>query len=158
MRGIASTLLLLLFAGGACSTGDTTIDITHDPCSGVTLGGASEAAQIAGLDGAIALWAERGVALTRVEEIPTIGLQFEAAAGAFHGAYDDEHNIIFINLDLTDPAKLSIVIAHELGHAFGLPHVTDRTSLMNPGNLETPPTAEDQDAIEALWGACQASD
>ena len=143
---------------GACSAGDSTIDITHDPCGGVTLGGVTDDAQIAGLDGAIALWAERGVALARVGDAPMISLQFEQAAGAFHGVYDDEHGIIYVNRDLTDPSQLAIVIAHELGHAFGLVHVSDRVSLMNPGNLVTPPTIEDQGALEALWGACQASE
>ena len=48
------------------------------------------------------------------------------------------------------------VIAHELGHAFGLFHVpaSERISLMNPGNLTTPPTTADQAALAALWGSC----
>jgi hypothetical protein len=149
---------MLVLAVGACSAGDSTIDITHDPCSGVTLSGASDDIQLAGIDRAISLWAERGVTLARVAETPTIAVEFDEAAGAFHGVYDDERGIIFINRDLVDPTQLSIVIAHELGHAFGLAHITDRTSLMNPGNLVTPPTIEDQGAIEALWGSCQRTD
>jgi hypothetical protein len=146
---------MVFLAVGACSAGDSTIDITHDPCSGVTLAGPTDEIRIAGIDGAISLWGQRGVTLARVEDSPTITLELGEAAGAFHGVYDDEHSIIYINNDLVDPAQLAIVIAHEVGHAFGLAHVTDRTSLMNPGNLVTPPTAEDQGAIEALWGACQ---
>jgi len=48
-------------------------------------------------------------------------------------------------------------VAHELGHAFGLVHVpqSERTSLMNPGNISTPPTVEDQAALAALWGTCE---
>lgn len=145
----------------ACSgaQGDQTIDITHDPCAGTTLGGGETDTQRTGIDDAIALWASEGAQLSRVDAsrsgAPMISVVFEPAAGAFHGVYDDEHGVIHINDDLVDPTQLAIVIAHEMGHAFGLVHVTDRTSLMNPGNLSTPPTDEDRLAVEALWGDCQ---
>jgi predicted Zn-dependent protease len=63
---------------------------------------------------------------------------------------------VLINRDLVDRTALAIVIAHELGHVFGLVHVaaTTRLSLMNPGNVVTPPTDADQRALEAMWGAC----
>jgi predicted Zn-dependent protease len=63
---------------------------------------------------------------------------------------------VLVNRAITDRAELAIVVAHELGHAFGLVHidVATRASLMNPGNLTTPPTDADQRALEALWGAC----
>ncbi len=140
---------------GACAGAqDQTIDITHDPCAGTTLGGGSTDEQRAGIDDAIALWTSEGAQVSRVDT-PMISVLFEPAAGAFHGVYDDENGIIHINDDLIDPAQLAIVIAHEMGHAFGLVHVTGRSSLMNPGNLSTPPTDEDRHALEALWGACQ---
>lgn len=145
---------LILLASGACAAHDQTIDITHDPCAGTTLGGGETDAQRAGIDAAIALWAGEGAALAR-SDAPAIEIRFEAASGAFHGVYDDEHGVIHINNAVVDPGELAIVIAHELGHAFGLVHVTDHVSLMNPGNLTTPPTDEDRQAVEALWGACQ---
>ena len=112
---------------------------------------------MAGIDGAITLWNSRGIALARISDLPTIEIVFEEASEAFRGVYDDERGVIHINSALTDLAPLSIVIAHELGHAFGLLHVpaSERVSVMNPGNLATPPTAADQGAVEALWGACQ---
>lgn len=84
-------------------------------------------------------------------------VRFDEAAPPFHGLYDDSEGVIYINRGIIDERTLSIVIAHELGHAFGLLHVDDRESVMNPGNLDTPPNAADQAAIEALWGACSGS-
>lgn len=145
---------LLFFSLVACGTPDATIDITHDACSGVSLvTHEPTATQTAGIDDAIALWTGRGVVLGR-ESGATIEVRFEEASGAFRGLYDDEDGIIYINRQLTEPSRLSIVIAHELGHAFGLVHVTEHTSLMTPGNLTTPPTEADQRAVEALWGVC----
>jgi Zn-dependent peptidase ImmA (M78 family) len=87
----------------------------------------------------------------------TIQVRFEDAAGPFHGLYDDKTGTVYINQGIANRAVLAVVVAHELGHAFGLHHVPtdDRTSLMNPGNLATPPTLEDELAVEAIWGACK---
>jgi hypothetical protein len=136
----------------ACGTADTTIDITHDPCAGIALAGGTTDTQRAGIEGALQLWAGHGVATTT--EPTTIDIVFEHASGAFRGVYDDERGVIHVNDSIEELAPLSIVIAHELGHAFGLPHVTDRPSLMNPANLTQPPTDDDRVAVEAMWGRC----
>lgn len=107
--------------------------------------------QRAGIAGALDLWRQQGVVIGGAE----IPILFEPASQAFRGVYDDERGVIHINDGIDELAPLSIVIAHELGHAFGLEHVTDRASLMNPGNLDQPPTDDDRLAVEALWGACQ---
>jgi hypothetical protein len=139
----------------------------HDACAplAVTAAVATPAEQ-AGIDGALALWRDHGV--SAFDAAPgvagpagpaaaTLDIQFADAAPVFHGVYDPDGDRVLINRDLTDPAPLAIVIAHELGHAFGLVHIAPaaRLSLMNPGNLVTPPTDADQQAVEALWGRCR---
>ena len=72
-------------------------------------------------------------------------MRFADAAAFFHGYYDPETGEVSINNDLQDPGELAVVIAHELGHAMGLSHVpsAQRASVMNPGNLGTPPGVDD---------------
>lgn len=115
---------------------------------------------------ALALWAGHGLAAMTMttaaagaDPSETISVRFADAAETFHGQYDPDAAAIYINRDLatgTTPDALAIVIAHELGHVYGLVHIDpdQRVSLMNAGNLTTPPTDGDQRALEVLWGAC----
>lgn len=93
------------------------------------------------------------------DAVGPIEIRFGDAAETFHGVYDPSSATITINRALTDRAALAIVIAHELGHVFGLAHVAaaTRASLMNPGNLATPPTDADRRTLEALWGTCRGA-
>jgi hypothetical protein len=149
-----------LAALGACTTtSDDTVTIarTVDACSPLALVSATPTdVQHAGMQAAMELWRERGAPALGRRAGATMDVIFEDAAPAFRGLYDDQAGLIYINRGITDEATLSIVIAHELGHAFGLLHVdaSERISVMNPGNLDTPPTAADQAAIEGLWGVC----
>lgn len=141
----------------ACSGGgDVSIDVTYDVCTPITIfSPAATASQMKGIEDAFSLWRSHGVnTLERGSEGSMIEVRFEAAAGAFFGLYDDENSVIYINSAITDPEKLKIVIAHELGHSFGLVHVSGRPSLMNPGNTGVLPTAEDEAAVHELWGPC----
>lgn len=142
----------------ACSSdGPVTIEHTVDPCAPLALvADDATVAQHAGIEGAYSLWRDRGApALGRAGA--TMEVRFDDAAPAFHGLYDDQAGVIYVNRGIESESVLAIVIAHELGHAFGLQHVakSERGSVMNPGNLTTPPTTADQAAIEALWGSCQ---
>lgn len=113
---------------------------------------------VASMDLTIAMWNLHGMQLTRepAAGVPTVPIRFEAAAGNFHGVYEDEIGVIFLNAGITDPHQRAVTLAHEVGHAFGLLHVdrAERTSVMNRGNVVTEPATGDRDALADLWGAC----
>ncbi|HZJ65224.1 MAG TPA: hypothetical protein VFD36_17050 [Kofleriaceae bacterium] len=145
----------------ACGADQTTTYVARDPCAPLALTTpAATSDELDGIAAARALWRDRGVAafdpVASTSGSP-IAIRFDDAAEVFHGVYDPESATIVINRAITDRATLAIVIAHELGHVFGLAHVAavTRISLMNPGNLATPPTDADQRTLEALWGACR---
>ncbi|HEY0193349.1 MAG TPA: M48 family metalloprotease [Kofleriaceae bacterium] len=128
---------------------------------------APTAAEQAGIAAAIAMWRGHGITTMSVtdsaaEPTDAITIKFADAADAFHGVYDPPSASILINRDLASgdtAGALAIVIAHELGHVYGLVHVdpAERLSLMNAGNLWTPPTDGDQTALQTLWGVCPSA-
>lgn len=147
----------------ACHAGDDTIDNVHDACAPLRLVTSEPPtdAQASGITLAIESWRAVGVGALETSSAnaasAAVELRFERAAPAFRGLYDDETGVIYVNSDLRDPRTLGIVIAHELGHAFGLPHVDTPDLLMTPANVTTPPTAEDHAALVARWGTCAES-
>jgi len=118
--------------------------------------------QLDGIGQALALWnqqagtqlslAPAGAAAGTPETVP---IHFQAAAANFHGLYDGQTAQVFINLNLPGHERV-VVIAHELGHAYGLVHVSpdQRASVMNPNNLSVDPTPADAAAMVAIWGTC----
>lgn len=155
----------MLAGVAACGPSDpSTSYVARDPCAALTIDiPAATPDQQSGIADALALWRGRGVAafdLAQAGAAPadpsSIQIRFDDASATFHGLYDPASSSVLINRDLVDRSMLAIVIAHEFGHVFGLEHipVAARVSLMNPGNLATPPTDEDQRALEAMWGAC----
>src|SRR5882757_6117211 len=105
--------------------------LTFNACAPLDIGlpPGLTAEQLQGVTDAVAMWnqaASTALGSTAASEPiagPMVPLAFQAAAPPFHGLYDNQEGRIFINQDLTDVAPLSITIAHEIGHAFGLPHV-----------------------------------
>jgi hypothetical protein len=149
---------------GACggSAPDTTIDVTFDPCSAaiVTAGDCTQD-ELDSVDAGLAIWndaASLQLAHDVGAEPPALLIRFQDAYPAIRGVYDDERGIAFVNRQLSDPYARAVTVAHEVGHAFGLTHVdpNERASLMNPGNIEILPTADDVVRLQALWGDCSA--
>jgi hypothetical protein len=151
--------------------------LTFNACARLDVGVAPalSAEQMQGVTDAMAMWNQAagtalgpmtmlpGASSTTAEGVtnavtptPMVPLTFQVAAPPFHGLYDDRAGRIFVNQDLTDLGPLHITIAHEIGHAFGLPHVSPsvRLSLMNSGNTTIGVTPEDVDAVAAIWGRC----
>jgi hypothetical protein len=157
-RLLRAPFVLAIFT--SCSSDpQTALRTVFDPCQPVVAAPDAMAtpAERASVEQAIQIWrhaAALEVTLDAAPHAPSIPIHFQAAAGAFHGLYDDHAGEIFVNQDLMDPNARAITIAHELGHAFGLLHVVGRPSLMNPGNTTVPPTAEDIATLAASWGAC----
>ena len=146
------TLTIML---SACS--GASIETQFDPCAPLALV-SSEATseQLAAMRAAEGLWRDRGAPEFGLRADNTLRVDFSDTSTQYRGLYDDEPGIVHINKKVSDP-ELTIVIAHEVGHAFGLLHVSpdERISVMNPGNVKTPPTAEDQAAIADIWGTCK---
>jgi hypothetical protein len=144
-------------AGCATSGDKTTIANVFDPCSPLDVFTATPTSvQADGIAAAIASWKADGAPGLGVAAGASLEVRFQTAAPLFYGLYDDTNVVIYINDDLTDLSTLSAVVAHELGHAFGLHHVDSdqRLSVMNPGNLTVMPTDEDRATLESLHGTC----
>jgi len=158
VRRFANFVPLLALSALACGTPDDDIDIVYDPCAGLVVASDdSNDAEAASIDEAVLLW--NAVAKTELlredrADLPRIDVRFEDGPSAVRGAYEDELGSIVVNRRLTDSWARSITVAHELGHAFGLLHVTGTASLMNPGNIAIGPTDDDASRLHALWPSC----
>jgi hypothetical protein len=161
---LRSTWILSLALVGGCAGGprDTTLAIVNDVCEPTAVIAPVDAseAQLASIDDALSMWAAlgfdqlaRGAPAAGEQEVSIV---FQDAAEMFHGLYDDEHGVVYINLKLTDENQRTVTVAHEIGHSLGLLHVdpAERVSVMNPANLVVEPNAGDADQLVALWGAC----
>lgn len=153
MLRVVCLATLLASCGGA---DQTPFLVTHDPCGVVVLvpAGDTTPAEEHSAREAARLWNERaGTQVTLDDPAPEdasisrVPLTFGDAAGFYFGRYEDDVGAIFVNRRVSDPTRRAIVIAHELGHAFGLLHVEHRRSIMEPGNLDQEPTAEDRAAL-----------
>lgn len=162
LRYPAVVLCVLLCA---CSADDV-VDVTFDPCSPLTLvpGGDVEAPEVQGVADAVAAWGAVLPVTIEVGEVgdwpadgPALAITFESGDTPYRAMYWDTLGEISISREHLAPGDYGLAIAHELGHAFGLLHVSpdDRASVMNVGNLEVAPTADDAAAVRALWASCE---
>jgi hypothetical protein len=154
--------LVVVLATAACGGSSNSADggITFDPCTGISATAVASAtsAQAQGVRDAVALWHKVATLdLSADPGLTEVPVGFQHAADVFHGLYEPDRGDVLINDDLTDPKQLSIVIAHELGHAMGLVHVT-YDSVMQSGNLTIEPQPADAQALIHLWGQCSAPD
>jgi len=164
VRGIfLGAIVACLATACTAAPDDTALALTFDPCGAVLIEPAADvtASEGASIDDALALWnAELAVTASRTTSAvirptpPVLAVRFEDAAPVFHGIYLDDIGEVVINRGIMDPGIRAVVVAHELGHAFGLLHVEDRDSVMNPGNLAVVPNADDAAALFALWPSC----
>ncbi|MDP2342009.1 MAG: hypothetical protein Q8O67_13710 [Deltaproteobacteria bacterium] len=158
--------LLLTTLGVACAPTDTTIETVFDPCVPLRIDASQLSdSQARSVGNAVTMWNRKAGALLSLAtgaddaaDVPLIPVVFQKAAAAFHGLYDDEAGVVYINDGIDDDHPRSVTVAHELGHAFGLLHVNkdDDKSVMNDGNLQTEPNDFDVDTLASIWGRCPA--
>lgn len=160
--GLALTVSAAVALGCGPSSETNGPSIRFDPCQPLALvpDPGAGIAQTQGIAAGLALWdlsAETRLALAApgTTATPALPIHFQAAAAPFHGLYDPTNAEVFVNDDLAGTAQ-AITIAHEIGHAFGLVHVSaaERPSLMNPDNLDVTPTEADVETLAGLWRRC----
>ena len=155
-HAVLAVLLLTAACGGSDEPEPEGPAVVHAPCGPLVITPSSDlsAMQRDAVENGLKLWNALGFTqLATSGEGAPVTLHFAKAAPFFHGYYDPKSGEVYVNTSMTDPAEIAVVVAHELGHAMGLPHVepSERTSVMNPGNLTVTPTSADN---ALLSGSC----
>jgi len=169
---MARWVAALVLCGTACGPADDATPVAMaDPCTPVALVAAADAtdAERGSLPDAAALWkavapvklgvtagvvADVAAGASAVTGATTIPVRFQSAPLAFLGAYEPDRHDVVVNRDIPDEPSRAIVLAHELGHAFGLGHIEGRPSVMNAANSTIAPNTLDAAALAAIWGPC----
>ena len=153
MNRVSLISVIVLCACGAPSIPETD-GILYSPCALVLIepeAGTTEPERES-VSAAIGLWRDVGLTTLSTSEGVSVAVRFAKAPAMFRGVYEPSSGVVFINRGLSG-AERDITVAHELGHALGLPHVPpeERASVMNPGNLTVLPSPSDQAALKRLW-------
>jgi hypothetical protein len=164
LRWLAPLAGALAGCGAPGPAAGTATGLRFDPCAEVVLVADDDlsADSMAGVAAGLDSWNKvagahlavvRRSAASSGGTVPTVPIHFQAAGAPFHGLYDSERGEIFINTDLAGHGE-AVAVAHEVGHAFGLVHVSSdqRRSVMNPNNLEEEPNAGDVATLAEGWG------
>ena len=175
LRRTAPVLFLAALAAfatlpGCTSSGNETAETVFDPCSPlqIALSASVTDAERAGVDAAIAAWnaqlptqivsiADEALYRQTPRADDVLPIEFATKFG-LRAAYFDKTGVIIVSSELLAPEEYGVAIAHEMGHAFGLPHIDPkvRASVMNVGNTTVAPTVEDAAEVAALWPSCSA--
>jgi hypothetical protein len=163
--GVVACVVACVDVVGCAPPAPAGIQTVFDPCAPliVDVDDDSTAAEAASVAAGSAMW--RSAIDARVDvasadnvddNAPRVPVRFDPAGASFRGYYDDIAGVVFINDAIVDDDVRAITVAHELGHAFGLLHVSKdvRPSIMNDGNTTVAINDGDRDAIAALWGRC----
>lgn len=144
---------------------DPHFDVVYNPCRPLVVEtpSSTSASELEGIEQAMQMWREAApveLSLEPVEGARRIPVSFESGAAMVHGYYDDEIGEVIINRNLSTRKARSITLAHELGHAFDLRHVSSgtRRSLMNAGNIDTTITKADVAALMERWDHCEETE
>jgi hypothetical protein len=153
-----TVVLAIAFLTGCADAPPGAVERVFDPCATrVVVPNDATDEERASVDAALALWNEAaGLSLSRDGEGEPLPIELVHTLPALFGAYDDRAGTILINRSISDPRARSIVLAHELGHAFGMLHAAPEggESLMRAGNTSVPPTPLDVQRLRSLWDVC----
>lgn len=132
--------------------------MSFDPCKPLALVVTDEG-RVPVVEAGVALWRDVFPVQVTVIQTPTtapsLPIHFVESA-LYMGRFDDGRGTIELATRVPEGHPMAVVLAHELGHAYNLYHVSkgERVSVMNKGNHEVGPTAEDGAALTARWGRC----
>jgi hypothetical protein len=141
----------------SCIAPDAAEGIVFSPCAPLVVvpeeGTLPE--ELASVRAAFALWQAVGIdafTLESLPDAPRLLLRFKDGPSPFHGVYEPSVGLVTVNRKMQDRPR-DITVAHELGHALGLPHVDPavRASVMNPDNHTEAPNPQDERELHLRW-------
>ena len=132
----------------------------HDACGPLSLVMPADisAMQRRALTDATTSWNTLGFTQLQFDDAADrITVRFRPAAPMLYGLYEPDTGELILNALIEVRSALTVVAAHELGHAMGLVHIepSERASVMNQGNITLPPTPADNTVLTEYWRGCR---